>query len=187
MTDVLSLLCCFATLSARQSLQCSFATANIIWRYILPANYLIYVSQARPALSQADLDSILATSRAYNAEKDVTGMLLFVEGRDGNRGSFMQLLEGSADELEALRKRIFADPRHHTKLVLETGVKPQRDFADWSMAFRSVVARDLTAHPGFADIGTEEFQRRCEAGEVHQSLTFIRDFWSSDAEAGATA
>jgi hypothetical protein len=146
-------------------------------------NYLIYVSQARPALDQADLDSILSTSRAYNTEKDITGMLLFVAGRDGKRGSFMQLLEGSAEELEALRKRIFADPRHHTKLVLEKGTKPQRDFADWSMAFRSVVAGDLAAHAGFADIGTEAFQQRCEAGEVHRSLAFMCDFWSSDAEA----
>ncbi|MCP1200442.1 BLUF domain-containing protein [Notoacmeibacter sp. MSK16QG-6] len=142
--------------------------------------YLIYVSQAEEGLDDDGLAEILTHSRSYNAAHDITGALLFVQGRDNRRGSFMQLLEGEPDEIERLRARIFADPRHHTKVVLEQGPLDSRKFADWSMSFRNVKPEALAAHPEFADMAEPAFLDRCLRSEVSKALPFLCEFWYSD-------
>ncbi|RMD92616.1 MAG: BLUF domain-containing protein [Alphaproteobacteria bacterium] len=144
-------------------------------------HYLVYVSQADPKLTAEDLEEILKTSRAYNAAHGITGILLFVEGEGRERGRFMQLLEGDAEEVEKLRRRIFADPRHHTKIVLERGEKPQRDFAGWSMAYKAMEHSELKAHPAFADLGEESFEARCARDGMSQALRHLCDFWADAA------
>ncbi|WP_417423707.1 BLUF domain-containing protein [Hoeflea sp.] len=143
-------------------------------------SYLVYVSQAATELNEEALEAILAESRAYNSRNDVTGVLLFVAGRDGNHGSFMQLLEGDQEKIDNLRRRIFADPRHHTKIVLEKGTKPSRDFSDWSMAFKSVAPSDLASHTQFADLAATEFIERCQASGAPGALKFLCDFWNAE-------
>lgn len=147
----------------------------------MSVGYLVYVSQADPSLNAADHEKILEQSRVYNPDHGITGMLLYAEGRGGSSGSFMQLLEGEPEELEALRKTIFADPRHHTKIVLERGTKPARDFPDWSMAFKTADASSLAAHPDFADLGEAHFHDRCVAGDVGGAMRFLCDFWDDAA------
>lgn len=147
----------------------------------MPVSYLVYVSQADSRLTPKDLEEILAESRGYNTDRGITGILLYAEGRGGSTGSFMQLLEGEEDELEHLRERIFGDPRHHTKIVLERGEKPARDFPDWSMAFKITSASELARHAQFADLGEAHFHQRCAAGEVEGALEFLCDFWDEAA------
>ncbi|WP_287188715.1 BLUF domain-containing protein [Rhodovulum sp.] len=81
----------------------------------MSTHYIVHVSQAARALRPHDLEDILEEARSYNARHGITGVLLFAEGEGRYRGSFMQLLEGDEAAIEALRKRIFSDPRHHTK------------------------------------------------------------------------
>ena len=143
-------------------------------------SYLVYVSQAVPELNNAALEAILAESRAYNSRKNITGVLLFVADRDGNGGSFMQLLEGDKEEIDELRRRIFEDARHHTKIVLEKGTKPSRDFSDWSMAFKSIAQSDLADHEQFSDLAAPEFIERCKASGAPGALEFLCDFWNAE-------
>lgn len=144
-------------------------------------SYIVYVSQAGNDLPPSGPEDILSESRPYNAAHDITGVLLFVEG-GARRGSFMQLLEGDADEIEALRKRIFADRRHHTKVVLESGEKPRRDFAEWSMAYKAVDAAALRDHPVFADLGDPAFIRKAQESGAPGALSFLCDFWEMAGE-----
>lgn len=143
----------------------------------MPVNYLVYVSQARDGLTDADLEEILAASRRNN-EKRITGMLLYAPRRDGSAGSFMQLLEGNAEDLERLRETIFDDPRHHTKIVIEKGTKETRDFPDWSMAFRNAPAESLAKYPAFKDLGEAHFLERCQQGKISGGCEFLLDFWN---------
>ncbi|MFD0982547.1 BLUF domain-containing protein [Tropicimonas aquimaris] len=147
----------------------------------MSTHYLVYVSQASSDLELKDLENILAEARTYNPGKGITGILLYVEGEGRNRGSFMQLLEGDEIEIENLRKRIFSDPRHHTKIVLERGTKAERDFPDWSMAYKSIKQAELQAHPAFADLGEAHFQDRCARDGMDGALAYLCDFWSDAA------
>ncbi|WP_162300798.1 BLUF domain-containing protein [Alkalilacustris brevis] len=142
----------------------------------MPVDYLLYVSQARAGLTDADLEEILAASRRNN-EKRISGILLYAPRRDGSAGSFMQLLEGNAEDLEELRQRIFDDPRHHTKVVIEKGTKEERDFPDWSMAFKNAPAESLAKYPVFKDLGEAHFLDRCQRDTISGGCEFLLDFW----------
>ena len=76
------------------------------------------------------LDEILKTARDNNHQRNITGMLLFHEG------SFIQVLEGNAEEVEALYEMISQDPRHKdANVVLKTEVE-ERAFDQWSMGYK---------------------------------------------------
>lgn len=67
---------------------------------------LVYVSRSAAHVDRSELEAILDAARPYNAAHDITGFLTF----DGT--SFVQLLEGPPDAVDALMGRIEADARH---------------------------------------------------------------------------
>lgn len=146
----------------------------------MPMISLVYVSQAVRSLGDGDIAAVLDESRSYNAAREITGVLLFAPGRDGYRGSFMQLLEGEEAEVEALRRRIFADRRHHTQIVIDRAPITGRSFADWSMAFREVSEETLRHHPEFARLGHPEFLEKCERDGAPGALAFLKEFWEAE-------
>jgi len=75
------------------------------------------------------IDEILANARQRNAKVNVTGALLFTEGR------FVQALEGDRNEVRATYDRIEADPRHSNVEILSSQFSERRRFKLWSMAF----------------------------------------------------
>lgn len=106
---------------------------------------VVYISSAVSAFSAEELVGLLKKSRERNERQGVTGVLLY---HDGN---FMQLLEGSEQDVRATYARIQADQRHHGCLLLLERTVEGRLFPDWSMALkdsRSAVVRET---PGFSD------------------------------------
>ena len=77
---------------------------------------LIYVSSATKEMSENELASILKSSAKNNEEREITGMLLYGQGR------FIQVLEGESIEVEVLMSRINADPRHSFITIIERNV-----------------------------------------------------------------
>ena len=107
---------------------------------------LVYMSESRmgpptPATLQA-VDDILATARQRNASVDVTGALLFTEGR------FVQVLEGERDKVREVFDRIGGDARHTDVEILSAQYSDRRRFKEWTMAF---VGDDAELHAKFAD------------------------------------
>lgn len=94
---------------------------------------LVYTSAASSRHMSADeIRTILAGSRDRNASKNITGLLLY---RDG---SFVQFLEGPADEVDALYDLIERDPRHRSLIRVLRQPIAKRDFSEWNMAFRDL-------------------------------------------------
>ena len=83
---------------------------------------------AQEEASVAEVESILAVSRANNARDGVTGALLYSEG------SFVQVLEGRLDAVQRTFGRIQCDPRHGDVVVLQAGLLEERLFGAWDMA-----------------------------------------------------
>ena len=107
---------------------------------------LVYISESRmgpptPATLQA-VDDILAVARHRNASVDVTGALLFTEGR------FVQVLEGERNKVHEVFERIGADARHADVEILSAQYSDRRRFKEWSMAF---VGDNEAFHAKFAD------------------------------------
>ena len=105
----------------------------------------IYCSAAAEDFTTDDLTRLLAQCREQNAEKGLTGMLVYSDR------TFFQALEGERSVVEALLHKLGSDERHGriTKLILEP--IEQRSFDQWTMGFARVGKRELANIPGLND------------------------------------
>ncbi len=94
---------------------------------------LVYVSNLSDDVSRESIDEIVERSRIRNERDGVTGMLAV----DGRR--VLQILEGPADAVQMLYKRISDDGRHHEVIEIDRRFVDERHFGDWGMVRRSMV------------------------------------------------
>ena len=88
---------------------------------------LIYTSTAIGNLAVGDIQAIVAQSERNNAETGIGGFLIYAHDR------FLQMLEGPALLIEALMKRIDADPRHDSLEIVLRETAKKAWFPDWDM------------------------------------------------------
>lgn len=94
--------------------------------------HCIYASTAAAAFQESDIPALLTRARSANAEREITGMLLYIDG------GFFQVLEGEAAAVDQVYGRILLDPRHSriTQIIREPIAA--RDFREWTMGFCAV-------------------------------------------------
>jgi hypothetical protein len=88
-----------------------------------------------------ELIDILKVARSRNAENDVTGVLLYSDG------TFIQVLEGEADNVDQVFESISNDKRHKNLIKLVDSNLHKKHFPDWNMGFAAVdkdKAREIT-------------------------------------------
>ncbi len=95
---------------------------------------IVYVSKAARPLTLEELRSIHVRAQTRNAKDAVTGVLLYSDG------AFMQYLEGPAHGLTRAYERIKPNPWHYGLIDLYREPIVEREFSEWSMAFRMVGA-----------------------------------------------
>jgi hypothetical protein len=102
---------------------------------------LVYSSTAvRPFTPEALVD-LLEQGRTCNAERRVTGVLLYRHGR------FLQLLEGDEAVVRGLYASITSDPRHRDVTTQGLRRRVRRQFPTWTMSFRDLASEPFT-EPG---------------------------------------
>ena len=121
--------------------------------------HLIYVSTATQSLDVGDIRDIENTSVTNNNRIDVTGILLYRQGK------FMQVLEGSESEVRKLFSAISKDRRHKDVTVIREGVIPNRQFSGWSMRYTPLA--DIQSYGGL--IHKKLFDMTSTAKEVIKS------------------
>ena len=95
-----------------------------------------YVSRATTPFGHAVIESTLARWRSSNERLGITGCLL-LSGR-----CFAQVLEGERASVEALVRRIGADPRHGEFRVLSEETFAEREYLGWTMGWLHDVSLD---------------------------------------------
>jgi len=95
---------------------------------------LIYSSQASRTMSVGDLEEILIDARSGNEKRNITGVLVYVDG------VFLQILEGDKETVLSLMRSISADSRHSSVTVFHEVEVEAPTFGNWRMAY-------LTATP----------------------------------------
>jgi hypothetical protein len=101
-----------------------------------PIIHCIYSSAAAPTFKEHEIPSLLEGTRNANAARDVTGMLLYVDG------SFFQVLEGEAAIVEPLYEKIKRDPRHSRVTLIIKEPILERSFGEWTMGFAALDAKE---------------------------------------------
>ncbi len=90
---------------------------------------LTYLSRAARDLLPEELDSILLQARLFNAAEQITGVLLYGDGR------FFQLLEGPEASVLKVFDRVSRAQAHKSIRVLSKGPIAERFFESWHMVF----------------------------------------------------
>ena len=106
---------------------------------------IVYSSTASKRIAPEEIRAILETARAYNPSKGVTGLLL----HDGLH--FFQVLKGPKDAVESLYDAIAKDRRHANVVRILAQSIPERNFADWSMAYSEASPEELREIDGLSD------------------------------------
>ena len=97
---------------------------------------LVYTSTASRPLAKSDLEHILVNARQRNLQEQVTGLLLFSEGK------FMQYLEGPETGVLKIFDLIKTSSLHEQIVEVSRQSIVSREYGDWSMAFLA----DVDAH-----------------------------------------
>ncbi len=98
---------------------------------------ILYVSTLAPEAPLSVVADIAAKARQANAERDITGLLIF----DGMR--FCQQLEGGQKQVLALLERIRQDTRHINMQILHHGELAARRFRRFSLGYCTVEDDDV--------------------------------------------
>ncbi|MFG6067294.1 MAG: BLUF domain-containing protein [Stenotrophomonas indicatrix] len=93
----------------------------------MPLRAIAYVSQAKPDLSAARLQTLVEDAARFNKMAGVTGVLL----HDGER--FLQYIEGPPDGIDSVYERILQAGSHVDIVELARGRLGQRQFPYWAM------------------------------------------------------
>lgn len=149
----------------------------------VPIHFIIYFSKSVKLMTEAELQLLLEQSRVNNLAGNITGMLLYLEGRflTNIEGRFMQLLEGPAAEVHNVFGHIKADERHTKIIVLKQGTLGERLFEKWSMGFRMIPAEQTENLPGFFNV-TAGFLDEHLTTKKHEVLNFFRSFYTINNE-----
>jgi diguanylate cyclase (GGDEF)-like protein len=105
--------------------------------------HLIYVSTAVGPMSGDDLIRLLRQARTRNERLQLTGMLLYKNGR------FMEVLEGTETNVRKAFADIEQDGRHKNLDVLRSERIALRNFPSWTMSFEEGDASSVPAFSGF--------------------------------------
>ena len=106
---------------------------------------VLYVSVLAPGVPVSAVAAIAGHARAANAQRGITGLLVF----DGN--CFCQQLEGMQKHVLSTMERIFEDPRHVQVSVVHQGKLAERRFADFSLAFSAMEDADTLTELALLD------------------------------------
>jgi len=130
----------------------------------------IYTSAARGDLKAEELVELLQGARERNADRGVSGMLLYAEG------SFFQVLEGEADAVDSLYAKIELDQRHDQMTLIIREPIPKRSFDDWTMGFYKVSRKELAQMAGVNDFFSKDHAAGSfDAGRARKLLAAFRE------------
>jgi hypothetical protein len=112
--------------------------------------------------------TLMENSRRRNHACDVTGLLLYLSG------NFIQLLEGSREDVLSTFTRIKADTRHRGINTLLDENCENRDFKDWSMGFERVESEAGAQIPGYSDFLSRDTAQSVKDSAALRLLSFFK-------------
>jgi hypothetical protein len=135
---------------------------------------IAYVSAATTTMTDEQIADILVQARRNNTRLDLTGALLYRQGR------FIQILEGPDEEVIDRFAVIAADPRHRSVQKISEESIAARQFPEWTMGFRPLSDAAVKELPGFDDYFDARTGRsRLEHADnkAQQFLEWLGEYW----------
>jgi hypothetical protein len=93
---------------------------------------LIYASRSTEYFHEHQIPDLLQQVRIANAKQEFTGMLLYISG------SFLQVLEGQPEMVDAVFSKILRDKRHTQITLIASESIAERAFEGWTMMHKTL-------------------------------------------------
>ncbi|MEX0995788.1 MAG: BLUF domain-containing protein [Flavobacteriaceae bacterium] len=133
-------------------------------------NYIAYVSRQSYILSDGDISDLLVSCRTKNTRNGITGMLIYFDG------TFVQFLEGPEESLNPLYSKIVNDRRHQDIILLIEGQAQERQFEEWSMAYKKLSIPEATKIVGQKEFKKDDLFKGKDPNTEHPGLLLIKSF-----------
>ena len=131
---------------------------------------LTYVSRSVRLMNDSDFDTFLEQIRPKNKSFDVTGLLLYKDK------TFLQVLEGKAENIDTIFQKIEQDPRHFKiKLLEHSQPCEKRFFPNWSMGFFSL-DNTVSTSPQFVNFFDPEYTLASHSQNHDQLVQLLTHF-----------
>jgi Sensors of blue-light using FAD len=124
---------------------------------------IIYASVASKPYSTKMLVELLDKARNRNSAAGISGMLLYHEG------SFLQVLEGPNEAVDALYEKIHKDPGHCDPILLSRELIEKKEFEEWSMGFVDT-SHLAEKFQGFMEYSSSLKNMTVDKGRAHKIL-----------------
>jgi hypothetical protein len=140
---------------------------------------IIYYSTACKNVNEGELYTLAVEAQLSNEKNAVTGLLAYIEGVYKNcvTSRFMQVLEGSKEQVVATYQKIKTDQRHcNVRHLMERAIF-NRSFGEWSMKLEKI---DLNAHPSLIEFFNLEqhLSQHTVLNDCTAALDFLKKFQS---------
>jgi Sensors of blue-light using FAD len=119
---------------------------------------------------ESALQGILPKADENNKKNNITGMLLYFNGR------LLQVLEGEDNTVRATFKRIQSDQRHHHVVELMDQQVPARDFSSFSIGFHKIDESELNDVPQYKPLLAAEFDIKSIHAKPSIALELLKYF-----------
>ncbi|WP_093367483.1 BLUF domain-containing protein [Psychroflexus sediminis] len=132
--------------------------------------FVSYMSSQSRIMSQESIEEFLFQVREKNKHLAITGILLLIQGK------FVQYIEGPAEEIDKVYQSISKDKRHTDMILLDSGDLNERQFKNWSMAYKEVNNKQIKAIVGKEDLSLEDAFLKGKDVKNHPVLSVLYDF-----------
>ena len=129
--------------------------------------YLLYLGVARREFSNENLQLLLEQSRVRNELLDVTGKLIHCEG------TFIQLLEGTQQIVEAIYKSIKNDDRLVATKLITIGSSRERYYKNWSMAFKDISLKEINELENCSHLDVSDYIKNASSVKLLKLLAKV--------------
>ncbi|MFN2261729.1 MAG: BLUF domain-containing protein [Psychroflexus sp.] len=128
------------------------------------------MSSQTQVMTKQNIEDFLFKIREKNKRIAITGILLLIQGK------FVQYIEGPAEEIDEIYNIIKTDSRHNSMILLDSGSLDERQFKNWSMAYKEVEDKQIKEIIGHQDLNLESVFLENKDTENHPVLKVLYDF-----------
>ena len=93
-----------------------------------------------------------------------------------DNATYMQVLEGSEEDVHDIYNSILDDPRNTGNVILVEEEISQRDFPDWSMGFKNLTSCSPAELPGFQDVFNGKIDKERMVKNTSRALGLLLRF-----------
>jgi hypothetical protein len=138
---------------------------------------ITYVSAATDRFTNQQLLSLLKQAHRHNGANNITGLLLY-----NNAGTFLQVLEGEPEVVDALYNSIMKDPRHKRINKISRKTITERTFPHWKMGFRNITNMDISNIDGYSNFLQDSNSSDFLTKNANFSLSLLNHFKKKSEE-----